>query len=614
MRVLLVNPPYQTFTSNVGVGHQVPLGLLMVGGPLLDTGHEVRLLDAEYLDLTPAEIAAAAREWRAEVVMTGHAGSTPAHPDCVATLAAVKRELPAAVTIYGGVFPSYHGEQVLAQTPEIDVVVRGEGEATALALVNALAAARASAATATSAASSASSQRSSVAAALSTVAGLTLRDGDSILATPDRPPERDLDRFRVGWELIDDWDRYQCFGLGRAAIVQFSRGCPYRCTYCGQHGFWVKWRHRDPERLAAEIEWLHRRHDVRFVTLADENPTTLQRPWAAFLEALAARRLPVQMFATIRATEIVRDAELLPLYRRAGLLYVLMGVDSTDEDVLRHVDKRSTPRHDLLACRLLREHGIHSILGHVVGFRDESFASLWRALRNLNRYGGDFLNAMYATPHDWTPFGQEALATMGVVEPDLRRWDYRHPVLAQRRLGALAAGTRGQGDGAALPPPAGATGAHALRARPLLPPAGPVDAAPHRRRVDGRSVGDGDRPAARTTAAAAAGARDRRRLVGGRLGSNHRGDALTAAGFPATVQRGEPALAPAFPADPCAALPAQHAQGRFRQLPLRRRGGRHRSRRGGAGARAVGARRAAASVARRGAGAYAAPRDRAAAR
>jgi hypothetical protein len=36
MRILLINPPYQTLTANVGVGRQIPLGLLMVGGPLLD--------------------------------------------------------------------------------------------------------------------------------------------------------------------------------------------------------------------------------------------------------------------------------------------------------------------------------------------------------------------------------------------------------------------------------------------------------------------------------------------------------------------------------------------------------------------------------------------------
>ena len=38
MKILLINPPYQTLTSNLGVGQQVPLGLLMGGGALFDAG------------------------------------------------------------------------------------------------------------------------------------------------------------------------------------------------------------------------------------------------------------------------------------------------------------------------------------------------------------------------------------------------------------------------------------------------------------------------------------------------------------------------------------------------------------------------------------------------
>ena len=40
---------------------------------------------------------------------------------------------------------------------------------------------------------------------------------------------------------------------------------------------------------------------------------------------------------------------------------------------------------------------------------------------------------MYVTPHPWTPFGREALRG-AVVEPDQRKWDFRHQVLALRRL------------------------------------------------------------------------------------------------------------------------------------------------------------------------------------
>jgi anaerobic magnesium-protoporphyrin IX monomethyl ester cyclase len=410
MKVTIINPPYQTITSNWGVGHQVPLGLLMVGGALLDAGHDVTLLDAEALRLDADHVAEEVRRRRPDVVMTGHAGSTPAHPVCMAMFDAIKRACPGVVCVYGGVYPTYHDEQILAGHPVVDAIIRGEGEATAVALLDALAAAD-----------------------LSDVDGLTYRRGDIVVRTPDRVSIRGLDEHRVGWELIDDWDRYQCFGRGRAAIVQLSRGCPHRCTYCGQHGFWKRWRHRDPERLADEIAWLHREHGVRFVTLADENPTTLPEVWLGFLEAMARRSVDVEFFATIRATDIVRDAAAIDLYRRAGLRYVLMGIDTTDPDVIEQIRKRSTTQDDLTACALLREHGIHPIIGHIVGFGDETWTDLRRAGRALAMYDGDYLNAMYATPHSWTAFARES-ADRAVVQEDLRRWDYRNQVLAQQHL------------------------------------------------------------------------------------------------------------------------------------------------------------------------------------
>src|SRR5688500_12800951 len=129
MKVLLVNPPYQTITSNFGVGHQIPLGLLMVGGPLLDAGHEGRLLDAECRRASLGAIVREVRRWGPDVVMTGHAGSTPAHPTCIQMLGAIKDGSPGVITVYGGVYPTYHAERILAEEPGIDLIVREEGEA-----------------------------------------------------------------------------------------------------------------------------------------------------------------------------------------------------------------------------------------------------------------------------------------------------------------------------------------------------------------------------------------------------------------------------------------------------------------------------------------------------
>ncbi len=84
MRILMVNPPYHSLTSLYGVGAQTPLGLLWIGGALIDAGHEVSLLDAEARRLSVSDVVEHAAAILPDVIMTGHAGSTPAHPSIVA--------------------------------------------------------------------------------------------------------------------------------------------------------------------------------------------------------------------------------------------------------------------------------------------------------------------------------------------------------------------------------------------------------------------------------------------------------------------------------------------------------------------------------------------------
>ncbi len=269
------------------------------------------------------------------------------------------------------------------------------------------------------------------------VPGLAIRRNGAPVSTGQRAPISDLDAYRIGWELIDDWDRYQAFGLGRAAVVQFSRGCPHTCTYCGQWMFWKRWRHRDVTRFVDELEWLHREHDVRFLWLADENPTTLKDVWRDVLAEIAARRLAgrldVSMCASIRAQDIVRDADILHFYREAGFLYVLMGVETVTDATLSRIHKGMSVDDAYQAVRLLRAHGILSIVDYIFGLEEETPRTIWRGLRGLQRYDGDFLNALYITPHAWTPLGHE-LQGAPLVEPDVAKWDYRHQVLAVKRF------------------------------------------------------------------------------------------------------------------------------------------------------------------------------------
>ena len=410
MRVLLINVPHPAIGSRIPREQLPPLGLLCVGGPLLDAGHAVRLVDGELGPMSPARILATAGDYQPDAVLFGHSGSTSGHPIVAEISRGIQALLPRAWIIYGGVFPTYHWKEVLAEEPQIDVIVRGEGEETAPKLVAALAAGR----------------------PLETVEGIAFRSLGEPVATAPAPMIRDLDANRIGWELIDH-ARYSYWGGKRAVVVQFSRGCPHLCNYCGQRGFWTRWRHRDPRKLAAEIARLHRVHGVEVFNFADENPSAARKPWKAFLEALIAENIAVTLVGSTRADDIVRDADILHLYKRAGFERFLMGMENTDEATLALIRKGGTTKSDREAIRLLRQHGILSMATWVTGFEDETDGDLWRGLRQLISYDPDQIQALYVTPHRWTPYFRIA-AGRRVVQTDRRRWDYKHQVLETRRM------------------------------------------------------------------------------------------------------------------------------------------------------------------------------------
>lgn len=414
MKMLLINPPHPAIGSRIPREHLPPLGLLCLGGPLLDAGHQVELLDAEFGPMPLDAILHVVQKYHPAAVLIGHSGSTSGHPSAMRIARGVREVLPQAWIVYGGVFPTYHWREIMANEPSLDFIVRGEGEEAIVRLAAAL----------------------EHDAPLEEVPGLVHRScrgsglahhDSTLLVNPPGAPIRDLDANRVGWELIDH-TRYTYYGHRRAVVAQFSRGCPHHCSYCGQHGFWRTWRHKDPVKFAGELARLHREQGVELINFADENPTADREAWKEFLLALIAEKVPLVLIGTTRAGDIVRDRDILHLYRKAGVARFLLGLESTNDATLLAIRKGSTRAVDREAIQLLREHGIISMAAWVAGFAQETDADYWRTFRQLIAYDPDQIQALYATPHRWTPFAIQQRDTK-VVQTRLSRWDYKHQVL-----------------------------------------------------------------------------------------------------------------------------------------------------------------------------------------
>ena len=409
-RIVLINPARHFIANAQGLGYLIPLGLVSIGGPLIDAGFTVRLIDHDLYGWSHRRLIQEISDFRTDYILLGHSGSTAAHKTAIRTIRAIHEKLPHIRVVYGGVYPSYADRVVMAECEEIDVIVRGEGEQTIVGLIRTW------------------EQTND----LGYVDGITWRNGQEVIVNRSRTPIKNLDEYRPGWELVD-WPRYSMFGFSRAAGLQSSRGCTLTCTYCGQWMFWKKWRHRSPENVVEQLKKLANQYGVNIVWFADENFAADREMARRLLELIAEADLGVSLNLNMTAADVVRDADLIPLYKRAGVDYIVMGIETLKDDVVTNIRKNNPFEISKAAVRHLRENHVISLTNIIYGLEEESWKTILEKFKGLVELDSDILNAMYLTPHFWTAQGRST-DPYQVIQTDLDKWSYRNQVLATPSL------------------------------------------------------------------------------------------------------------------------------------------------------------------------------------
>lgn len=168
--------------------------------------------------------------------------------------AMLKEANPANLMVHGGPStPKYTGDCVefFVENPHVDITVRGEGEATFAAILDAL-----------------DPTDLSDLSNLRDVAGLSFRGPEGVVDTEDRDRIADLDTIPSPYLL----GLFDAFGRAHsAAVVESNRGCPYGCTFCDWGSATLsRIRKFDMERVKAELEWFSK-NELLFVSLCDAN-------------------------------------------------------------------------------------------------------------------------------------------------------------------------------------------------------------------------------------------------------------------------------------------------------------------------------------------------------
>ncbi|HUT12157.1 MAG TPA: radical SAM protein [Thermoguttaceae bacterium] len=232
----------------------------------------------------------------------------------------VKEVCPRCRVIWGGQHPTILPHLCLAR-PEVDFVVRGEGEGPLAALLT----------------------RLDADGRPDTIPGIGYkRGGRPILTGPaDRPDFASLPFPRKDNLLFPE--RYDRNDLGG---ITATRGCPFPCGFCSaRQVVGKKIRYRPVESVADEIEYLKRTFGTGVFHFHDDTFTANREYTEALCSELIARRTGVSWSCTTRLKSL--SADLLRQMERAGCYYTSVGVESGSNRVLGQM-KKNIMREDVI--------------------------------------------------------------------------------------------------------------------------------------------------------------------------------------------------------------------------------------------------------------------------
>lgn len=342
MRVLLVNTPVEYPVPDIW--RTESLGLGYIASVLRREGHEVEIFDAhcQFLNVGQTIEGILARDWDCVGFTTSQA-----HRQILAKLLPpIKKQRPGAPIVLGGYLPTLTAGYLLEERPEIDMIVRGEGEQVAADLIGRLARGE--------------EWRDTPGVGY-------LADGKLVL-NPPPPVIHDLDSLPFPAR-----DAFAQSKIPVSAGIATSRGCYHHCSFCCVQSFYELsggrgQRMRSPENVVAEIEEVVETTGVRTFRFLDDDflgpGRKTQERACRIAELIRERKLGITFSTEFRADEV--EEETVLLLKEAGLTDVFLGIESGVQRQLDTYNKGTTVEQNRRAIEIVRKAGVNLRCGYIM--------------------------------------------------------------------------------------------------------------------------------------------------------------------------------------------------------------------------------------------------------
>lgn len=393
IKTLLLNLPININDVSDYNGVLQPVGLSVISSFLKQQGCNVTLYDAFAYHEKRDNIIAYIKELNPKIIgvtlMTNHL------PQTLPFLKDVKLLFPDVVTVVGGAHPSAAYESLLQNNNEVDVAVIGEGEYTMLDLIKSV-------------------QNGE---SFDQVKGIAWRPNGKVKVNPFREYIQDLDSLPFSdWESLPMENYFDVWTIKKNyANMILSRGCPFRCTFCGaKNALGRKQRKRSPEHILGEIKLLYDKYNVRNLLFSDST-LNVDNQWVQEIcEGLLKLNKSLVWGCNIRADRI--DKETLKLMKKSGCVKLFIGVESADNRILKSMRKGENIEKIEEGIRLINEAGLIPDMGFILGMPGETEESMKRTIEFAKRHKKSVCAFTLASPFPGTELYEDAKKEGFMVE------------------------------------------------------------------------------------------------------------------------------------------------------------------------------------------------------
>ena len=252
------------------------------------------------------------------------------------------------------------------------------------------------------------------------IKGLAWRNGDEIVMNMPRPFVADLDDLPIPMHELLPLDLYRMPLIkGPFTFILTSRGCPAGCTYCIKHVSYQYTTRLRSTKLIMEELWRLKKLGINNIHMYSDLFTVNREQVMDLCQRMIDEKINLKWTSNSRVDYV--DEEMLGLMGKAGCHLISWGIESGNEQILKHARKGAYPDKAERALRWAHAAGIKNWGYFIIGLPGETEATIRQTIDFAKKLPLDIALFHVAAPYPGTPFFFEVVEN-GWFRPGTR-WE-----------------------------------------------------------------------------------------------------------------------------------------------------------------------------------------------